>query len=195
MGDQVRRKGHIGVKVMKVPSPTKKTLGDWFKEMIMWEILKGMSVPLRRMFNKHITFSYPEEKWILPEAFRGQVGLVRDSKTPDEDLCVGCCLCIRVCPAECIDMVTSKGPNNEKIIDEYVIDTTRCIFCGKCVDVCPVDALVNTDLYELTVKTRQEMVKGKGTLLKEGMDYLERERERISQNQPTMVVVKVGKKK
>lgn len=186
-------KGNLQVKVLKVPSPTKKSIGDWAKEMLLWEILKGMSVTFRRMFNKRVTLRYPEEKWILPERFRGQVGLVRNHETPDKDLCVGCCLCVRVCPPECIDMVTSRGPDNEKIIDEYIIDTSRCIFCGKCVEICPVDALVSTDLYELTVKNRDEMIKDKPDLLHDGMDYESREKSRISQGEETMIVVKVRK--
>jgi len=194
LGEQVRRKGNVNVKILKVPSPTEKSLGDWAKEMLLWEILKGMSVTFRRMFNKRITMSYPEEKWVLPERFRGQVGLVRNPETPDKDLCVGCCLCIRVCPPDCIEMVTSRGPNNEKVIDEYVIDTSRCIFCGQCVEICPVDALVSTDLYELTVKKRADMIKDKAALLHDGMDYCSRERGRIASADKTMVVVKVGKK-
>jgi NADH-quinone oxidoreductase subunit F len=48
------------------------------------------------------------------------------------DNCIGCGLCARNCPVDCI-----SGKSKEK----YVIEQDRCIRCGVCRDVCPVDAI------------------------------------------------------
>lgn len=50
----------------------------------------------------------------------------------DKDRCIGCSLCARKCPSECI-----TGSRDEK----YTIHQMDCIKCGNCFDVCPVKAI------------------------------------------------------
>ena len=50
----------------------------------------------------------------------------------DEEKCVGCTLCGRNCPAECITGAR-KQPHH--------IDQARCIKCGRCAEVCRFDAV------------------------------------------------------
>ncbi len=50
----------------------------------------------------------------------------------DAEKCVGCTLCGRNCPAECI-----SGKRKEP----HVIDQARCIKCGRCSEVCRFDAV------------------------------------------------------
>ena len=50
----------------------------------------------------------------------------------DKDKCVGCSLCAKNCPVNCI-----FGNRTDK----YEITQANCIKCGNCVTVCPVDAI------------------------------------------------------
>jgi len=51
----------------------------------------------------------------------------------DREKCIGCQLCLRVCPASVIRFLPE-----EKKIRMYV---ARCTFCAQCVDACPVQAI------------------------------------------------------
>lgn len=62
----------------------------------------------------------------VTEGFRGRIAY-------DREKCIGCQLCIRVCPARVIEFKPE-----EKKIRMYV---ARCTYCAQCVDICPVGAL------------------------------------------------------
>jgi formate hydrogenlyase subunit 6/NADH:ubiquinone oxidoreductase subunit I len=70
----------------------------------------------------------------VPKDLRGKIAY-------DREKCIGCQLCIRVCPASVIEFL----PENKKI-RMYV---ARCTFCAQCVDACPVDALATTPEFLL----------------------------------------------
>ena len=61
-----------------------------------------------------------------PEGFRGKIQY-------DKDKCIGCKLCIKVCPCGAIEY-----KEKEKKIKIYL---ARCCFCAQCNDICPVDCL------------------------------------------------------
>ncbi|ALV62302.1 NADH-ubiquinone oxidoreductase chain I [Thermococcus sp. 2319x1] len=58
----------------------------------------------------------------VPEGFRGKLHY-------DPERCIGCRLCIMVCPANAMEWIPELGK-----IRHYV---SRCMFCALCVDVCP----------------------------------------------------------
>jgi len=70
----------------------------------------------------------------VPSDLRGKIAY-------DREKCIGCQLCIRVCPAKVIEFLPE-----EKKIRMYV---ARCTFCAQCVDACPVGALSTTDEFLL----------------------------------------------
>ncbi len=164
----------MGVYKLVTYQEEKSSLKKLMKQMFFWEILQGMGLTFRQMFTKPITMRYPENKWVMPERMRGQVALVRDPKKPDEDLCVGCCLCVRVCPSGALDILTSRGEDNQKVIDDYFLDMTRCLFCGSCVEICPVNALVNTDDYELSCYSKDDLLFDKKAMLNTGHAWRKR---------------------
>lgn len=70
-----------------------------------------------------------------PPGFRGKIQY-------DREKCIGCQLCIKVCPSGAIEFKP-----DEKKIKIYV---ARCTFCSQCNDVCPVNCLSMSDEFLLS---------------------------------------------
>jgi len=62
----------------------------------------------------------------VPEGFRGKIQY-------DTEKCIGCKLCIKVCPSGAIEF-----KEKEKKIKIYL---ARCTFCSQCNDICPTKCL------------------------------------------------------
>ncbi len=114
-----------------------------------------------------VTVSYPDEEPEIanPLLYRGVHRLNRDERGRVK--CVACCLCATACPTHCIDIIGAESPwsDRDKYPESFSIDELRCIFCGMCEEACPVDAIELTSLYNLTGRSREEMVFDKEKLL------------------------------
>ena len=131
--------------------------------------VKGMALTFSHLWRPKVTMQYPEEKWVVPEGYRGAPYLVSDQEGRTK--CVACQLCEFVCPPKAI-RVTPPGPtgspevgNVEKAPKEFEIDMLRCIFCGYCQEVCPEEAIFLMKDYSLTGQSRREMIYDKEKLL------------------------------
>ncbi len=49
-----------------------------------------------------------------------------------EELCIGCGLCIEVCPQSVLELLGGKA---------HIVDKNSCMECGACVNNCPVHAV------------------------------------------------------
>jgi len=58
----------------------------------------------------------------VPEGFRGKIQY-------DREACIGCQMCIKVCPSEAIEFI----PGDRKV--KFYM--SRCTFCALCNDICP----------------------------------------------------------
>ena len=75
----------------------------------------------------------------IAEKFRGKIAY-------DRETCIGCKLCIRVCPSRAIEFI----PEEKKI----KIRIDRCIFCSQCNDVCPTNSLSMSENFLLANEDR-----------------------------------------
>ena len=105
--------------------------------------MKGMGkmIPyiMQMLVKKPDTTQYPATKAHVEEHFRGALKF-------DQNKCIGCKICTKVCPSNAIEIV--RVSETEKVFQAYV-RMDSCIFCGQCVDSCPKKALENTENFEL----------------------------------------------
>jgi 2-oxoacid:acceptor oxidoreductase delta subunit (pyruvate/2-ketoisovalerate family) len=67
------------------------------------------------------------------------------SKKPliDQNKCIGCSLCAKICPEGCIDMVSAEKSENKR--PKAQTDYDYCKGCGLCAHECPVKAIKMED--------------------------------------------------
>jgi len=70
-----------------------------------------------------------------PPGFRGKIAY-------DREKCIGCQLCVKICPAKAIEFLPE-----EKKVRVFV---ARCCFCSQCNDVCPTGCLSMTSEFLLS---------------------------------------------
>ncbi|MCX6694506.1 MAG: 4Fe-4S binding protein, partial [Methanomicrobiales archaeon] len=75
----------------------------------------------------------------VPPNFRGKI-------VYDREACIGCSLCIKVCPAHAIELLPET-----KRIRIYI---GQCVFCSQCNDICPKDALHMSEEFLLASADR-----------------------------------------
>jgi NADH-quinone oxidoreductase subunit I len=154
------------------------------------EIFKGLSVSMKHFFvnTKEMvkndrpdpvterldpgitTISYPEQKRIYPERFRGLHRLTtREDGAPR---CVACLCCSTACPAQCIFIEAGEYPvgdkrrGYERFPVKFVIDELRCIFCGYCVEACPCDAIrMDSGKHAVPYDSREQFIYEKDLLM------------------------------
>ncbi len=101
---------------------------------------------IKQLFTKPATTKYPFVKPVMGENYRGEPIF-------DYDLCIGCSLCSRNCPAKAIEMVDVEGKKRP----QFRLD--KCIFCGTCVDVCPKKAVSLSNNFEYATLDKSELTK------------------------------------
>ncbi len=98
------------------------------------------------LFKRPATVQYPfKQRLVPPPTYRGRHVLVRER-------CVGCELCVKVCPAFAITMTVIEGRSLP------VIDLGKCIFCYRCEDACPRGAIGRGKDFELASWRREDLV-------------------------------------
>ncbi|MEJ2631934.1 MAG: NADH-quinone oxidoreductase subunit NuoI [Acidihalobacter sp.] len=146
-----------------------KTLRSFFHTYLLIELLKGMRLTGRYLFQRKITVRYPEEK--TPQSFRFR-GLHALRRYPNgEERCIACKLCEAVCPALAITIESEVRADGSRRTTRYDIDLFKCIYCGFCEESCPVDSIVETRVFEYHFENRGEQIMDKRKLLAIGDKY------------------------
>jgi NADH-quinone oxidoreductase chain I len=116
----------------------------WAGDMIhgLWTVVVGMRITMRHMLEAPVTMHYPDEKWVMPETFRGLLKV-------DMDACIVCDLCMKACPVDCIIIEWKREAGKSgKVATRFEIDYQKCMYCGLCSEPCPTVAIWHTHEYE-----------------------------------------------
>ena len=104
----------------------------------------GLFTVFKHLFKRPVTLEYPEKRREVNDVFRGK---------PVVNGCVGCGICVKVCPSGAISYVKDE---NGKVISS-TIDLKKCIFCGNCAFYCPKGAIKMTKEYELATDKVEDL--------------------------------------
>ena len=140
-----------------------KRIFEYFRSLMLLELLAGMWLTLKYFFRPKFTINYPEEKTPKSNRFRGIHALRRYPN--GEERCIACKLCEAVCPALAITIDSHQREDGTRRTTKYEIDLFKCIYCGFCEESCPVDSIVETGFLEYHFENRGENILDKEKLL------------------------------
>ncbi|MEX0769599.1 MAG: NADH-quinone oxidoreductase subunit I [Balneolaceae bacterium] len=126
-------------------------------------IFTGMGVTWRHLFQRSVTLQYPDERDELPDGVRSRLYVNIDD-------CIGCNLCARACPVNCIDIETVKATSDVDLgktstgnpkrlwVTRLDIDLAKCMYCDLCVYPCPTECIYMVPEYEYSEYDRNNLV-------------------------------------
>lgn len=126
-------------------------------------VFTGMGITMGHLFGKSVTLQYPNERETLPERARSKLYV-------DIDDCIGCNLCAKACPVNCIDIETVKAApgtdlgktttgNAKRLwVTRFNIDMAKCMYCDLCVYPCPTECIKMVQEYEYSEYDREKLL-------------------------------------
>jgi NADH-quinone oxidoreductase subunit I len=126
-------------------------------------LAKGLALTFKTLFRPRITLQYPDEKKVMYERWRGRPFLVRAED--GKELCIGCGICAKGCPAQAIKVTAGKREDNSRYPATFELDIGRCIFCSFCAQNCPKSAIKMSHAYELATADKKKLLLDKEDLL------------------------------
>jgi len=112
---------------------------------LVLSILRPYFLAFWHIFKRTFTVKVPYEVPKPSERYRGRPMLHMDR-------CIGCGVCVYVCPNKALTLVTVDGKKYPQF------NAGRCCFCSLCADHCPRAALTMTYEYELSSYTKDDLI-------------------------------------
>lgn len=118
-------------------------------------------VTFRNFFRRRVTEGIRSEQ-DRSKRYKASFALVHDEN--DEEACIGCDLCGKICPSSIITVVPDEkrvSPVTGKkrgYCKDFTLDLQACIYCELCVQVCPTDAIVMLRVQEEPGYEREDLV-------------------------------------
>lgn len=129
------------------------SLEKFWKMITFPDLLKGLKVTTKYLFQRKVTEEYPDFRPTLPYRYKGKLHVTIET-------CISCKLCEKACPEGCIKvfpppkevMKTDKRPY------EFLINHEHCLHCSLCVDACPTGAIHHSQEFEMVVFDIKELL-------------------------------------
>ncbi len=125
------------------------------------------------------SFRAARSKWpsieskIADESARGKVNRIGthfptlELDSDGDHRCVGCDLCVSICPARCLQ-VGHTGEGVSLRVTAFEVARSDCIGCGACRDCCPVGAIVMSRGVDVEVMADSGRMRTIDLLAREG---------------------------
>ncbi|MCF6248830.1 MAG: 4Fe-4S dicluster domain-containing protein [Desulfobacula sp.] len=123
----------------------------------LYSIFEGMAVTTSYLFRRPSTIQYPNklEKPLeeqLSDRYRGILQV-------DTSVCIGCRICEKTCPIDCIAINLEKNKETkERFLTRFDIDISKCMFCGLCSENCSTCAIYHTKFFNGATQNVDELV-------------------------------------
>ena len=104
---------------------------------------------IKNLFKRPVTKKYPYTKVEAQKNYRGKIKF-------NESLCIGCSLCMKVCPAGAITKKVEDVEEGQKIT--LCFSLSSCTFCKFCADHCPKKAIELTEEYSMVSTNKEELI-------------------------------------
>lgn len=102
---------------------------------------------LLSLWRKPVTELYPAQQQPAPERLRGKLHW-------NPEKCTGCCLCVKDCPCDAIELITIDKAN-KRFVMRY--DLGRCTYCAQCVQNCRFNCLeMSSEEWELAATDKSQ---------------------------------------